>query len=227
MVSGLEFEERWGWWWVRWVMVALHVILAVSSLATLVSLCRMESAMGPYSTHDFGVLIMIVTLATFFGVLGVLTFWLSRYTWGPALAVASVMILAIYYFSVAGLGYRSSLCGIDRLGNETLYLDFNETRIQHCDWQGNSCLLRFPSTVLVQCPALPSFWDHVLALHGGDTMAGSAAVSKLAGWGRFYATFLLIVLFVSLFLAMLLGVPEAVVVRPAAFRAAVPFSSIL
>ncbi|MPD03564.1 hypothetical protein E2C01_099205 [Portunus trituberculatus] len=226
MVSAREFHERWGWWWVRWVMVVFHVILTISSFALLIFLSRIESVMPQHYTPDFGVIILLALLATLYGILGMTTFWLSRRKLGRVLAVMSVLIIALYYFFLLALQHRSAFCGINRINNETLVLDFDETRIANCDFGATACLLTFPRSVLVQCPTLPSFWDHVLAMHD-PTVEGSAVINNLVDGGLLYNIFFLIVLFLSLVLSMLLGVKEAVIVRPDPHRAPVPLHSIL
>lgn len=205
--------------------MVFHVIVAISSFALLIFLTTMEARMSRHNTPNYGVTILMALLATTYGMVGVVTFWRSRYTWGRVLAIYTVLILLIYYFSVIGLHYVSAICGIGQLGNETLVVTFNETRIQDCDWDVTACLLSFPDNIMVRCSTMPSFWKHVMTVHGQRHCG--LVTNKLVDGGLLYNIFFLIVLFLSLVLSMILGTREAVLVRPAAFRSSVPLTSIV
>ena len=226
MVSEMEFKERWGWWWLRWVMVVFHVILTICSFALLIFLSRIESKMPQHNTPDFDLILVMALLATVYAILGVVTFWRSVKNLGRALASTSVLLLAFYYFFLMIMQHNSAQCGIGRMNNETLVLDFNESRIANCDFGATTCLITFPRSIVTQCPTLPSFWDHVLTLHD-PSVEGSMVINRLVDGGLVYNIFFLIVMFLSLVLAMLLGVREAIVVRPNPHRAPVPLHSIL
>ena len=225
MEASRSFGDRWGWWWIRWVMMAFHVILTICSFALLIFLSTMESRMPPHNTPDFGFTIFMALLSTIYGLVGVMTFWRPTYTWARVLASFSVFLLLFFYLYVGSLHYQSAICGIDRFGNETLIVTFNETEIQNCTWQSD-CLLSFPDSIFVQCPTLPSFWWHVHTLRDKSGRISHFA-NKFIDTALLYHMYFLIVMYLSLILSMLLGFKETMYTRPAAFRSSVPITSIL
>lgn len=193
-------------------MVVFHFIVVVCSLILLIFLSTMESRMPRHHTPSYGLTIFMALLAVLYSLVGIVTFWRARYSWGRVLAIFSVVTLLFYFFALLALHYLSVICGIDQVKNETLIVTFNESRIQNCDWHATTCLLSFPDNIMERCSTLPSFWDHVATLHNENTRF--LVITRLVDGGLVYCIFVLFVLFLSLVLAMLLGVQEQVVVRP-------------